>query len=527
MTNLVDLSPAHLAIVEQILAEYVPECEVRAFGSRATWNSRDTSDLDLAVIGDGPLPSRTLTMLKEAFEESRLPMCVDVIDWHAIADSFREFIEPDCVVVQETVGSGPWPVIRLGEVVHVNPPRPLKRGTNAPFVAMGDLIEHSRLLPSLTTREFKGSGSRFRNGDTLLARITPSLENGKTAWVSGLPKGVVGHGSTEFIVMSARDNLMDSKFVYYLARSPEFRRYAIGQMTGTSGRQRVPSDVVRDFEFAFPPIEEQRTIARVLGALDDMIELNQRICETLEEMTWAIFKSWFVDFNPVRAKMKGRSTGLPQDLSDLFPDRLVDSEMGKIPEGWVHESIYRFANVIYGAPFASNQFNTENEGVPLIRIRDLSTHNPRVSTRQIHKKGHLINPGDIIVGMDGAFQLEVWKGPTSWLNQRVCHFEPRPRIPTSFLVGALQEPLAFFERGKAGTTVIHLGKADLDTIRLLQPSQEILDTFAETGELLLEKAIAKSRESRTLTVLRDTLLPKLISGAICVSDAEKIMEVVA
>ena len=481
MTGLVDLSPVHLATVEGILAEHVPDYEVRAFGSRAKWSARDASDLDLAVVGDGPLSSQTLTMLKEAFEESRLPMRVDVVDWNAIADSFRELIEADSVVLQEAVSSGPWPVIRLGGVVHVNPPRPLKRGTNAPFVAMGDVLEHSRLLPSLATREFKGAGSRFRNGDTLLARITPSLENGKTAWVSGLPEGAMGHGSTEFIVMSARDNLMDSKFVYYLARSPEFRSYAIGQMTGTSGRQRVPSDMVRDFEFALPPIEEQRAIACVLGALDDMIELNQCMCKTLEEMAWALFKSWFVDFNPVRAKMKGWSTGLPQNLSDLFPDRLMDSEMGKIPEGWVHETIYSFANVVYGAPFASNQFNTENEGVPLIRIRDLSTHNPRVSTRQIHKKGHLINPGDIIVGMDGAFQLEIWKGPTSWLNQRVCHFEPRPRIPTSFLVGALQEPLAFFERGKAGTTVIHLGKADLDTIRLLQPSQEILDTFAKSN----------------------------------------------
>ncbi len=286
----------------------------------------------------------------------------------------------------------------------------------------------------------------------------------------------------------------------------------------------VSANQLANIEWPKLALPEQRAIAHILGTLDDKIEVNRRMNETLEGMTRALFKSWFVVFDPVRAKMEGRDTGLPRDIADLFPDRMGESEMGEVPEGWVHETVYRFADIVYGAPFASKQFNTENEGMPLIRIRDLATHNPSVSTKQVHGKGHLIEPGDIVVGMDGVFRLEVWKGPTSWLNQRVCHFESRPGIPTSFLAGALQEPLAFFERAKVGTTVIHLGKRDLDTIRLLYPGQEILGAFGKAGESLLEKAVANSHESRTLAALRDTLLPKLVSGEMRVAEAAQRLE---
>ena len=145
-----------------------------------------------------------------------------------------------------------WRQVTLGDVVEINPKRSLKRGDEAPFVAMADVLEHQRQLAEVGARAFKGGGSRFSNGDTLLARITPCLENGKTAWVSGLADGEVGHGSTEFIVLSALEGITDPLFVYYLARHPRFREFAIGQMTGTSGRQRVPVPAIESYEF-WPP----------------------------------------------------------------------------------------------------------------------------------------------------------------------------------------------------------------------------------------------------------------------------------
>ena len=279
-----------------------------------------------------------------------------------------------------------------------------------------------------------------------------------------------------------------------------------------------------EIEISVPPLAQQRAIAATLSVLDLKIDLNRRMNETLEEMARAIFKDWFVDFGPTRAKAAGREPYLAPELWDLFPHALDDEDR---PVGWTEASIYEFSEVVYGAPFASKQFNSENIGVPLIRIRDLATHAPGVSTEQVHKKGHMIEPGDIVVGMDGEFRLYIWKGPKAWLNQRVCHFEPKPGIPKPFLAEALKEPLAFFERGKVGTTVIHLGKSDIDTFKLTHPGDGVLGAFATIVEPLLERTVTNVLESRTLAQTRDLLLPKLMSGEIRLAEAVKGLEAVA
>ena len=231
-------------------------------------------------------------------------------------------------------------------------------------------------------------------------------------------------------------------------------------------------------------------------------------------MARAIFQDWFVDFGPVRAKLGGQEPYLPPELWDLFPDRLVESELGEVPEGWGVKALGEFANVVYGVPFASKRFNESCVGLPLLRIRDLATHNPSVFTDEQHPKGQLIQPGDIVVGMDGEFRAHIWKGPTSWLNQRVCLFKPHSGIPRTFLFESLIAPLADFERGKVGTTVIHLGKTDIDSIKLVFPSSAILVAFANSTEPLVEKIVANAAEAQSLSDQRDALLPKLVSGEV-------------
>lgn len=265
-------------------------------------------------------------------------------------------------------------------------------------------------------------------------------------------------------------------------------------------------------------------VAELLAALDNKIELNRRMNETLEAMAQAIFKDWFVDFGPTRAKAEGRVAYLDCELWDLFPDDLDGNDK---PIGWCNRSIYEFAAVIYGAPFSSRQFNSEKEGIPLIRIRDLATHDPGVSTVQIHNKGHMIEPGDIIVGMDGEFRLHIWKGPKAWLNQRVCHFEPKVGIPKAYLAEALKEPLAFFERGKVGTTVIHLGKSDIDTFELIFPGERVFKAFARVAEPLVEATVSNALQARVLVGLRDLLLPRLMSGKVDLTEAKRAVETAA
>ena len=233
-----------------------------------------------------------------------------------------------------------WRDLPFSEAVQINPKVSLDRGGTFPFVDMASVNAGSRNVYSSEQREFKGGGSRFKDGDTLMARITPCLENGKIARYRGPESEGIAHGSTEFIVIRGRQSFTDNAFAYYLTQSAQVRNYAIGQMTGTSGRQRVPTDSLDHLIVSLPPLSEQRAIAHILGTLDDKIELNRRMNETLEEMERALFKSWFVDFDPVRAKMEGRwrrgesLPGLPAEHYELFPDRLVASELGEIPDGW-------------------------------------------------------------------------------------------------------------------------------------------------------------------------------------------------
>lgn len=183
--------------------------------------------------------------------------------------------------------------------------------------------------------------------------------------------------------------------------------------------------------------------------------------------------------------------------------------------------------MVYGAPLKSRLFNDDRRGIPIIRIRDLSHHSPGVYTTEQHPRGYLVQPGDVVVGMDGEFRAHIWRGPEAWLNQRVCCFRPLSSVPAFFLKMSIERPLKFFEYAKSGTTVIHLGKKDIDTFRLLKPRADVLRAFGGIVEPLRIRIIGLAAQSRTLAALRDTLLTKLLSGELEVPDAEAVVEEVA
>jgi very-short-patch-repair endonuclease len=214
---------------------------------------------------------------------------------------------------------------KITDFVLFNPKRTIKKGEIKPFVEMAALPIDSRDISKIGSRQYKGGGSRFQDGDTLFARITPCLENGKTAKTSGLGDGEIAHGSTEFIVMAAKEPEYDEDYIYYLARLPEFRTYAQSRMEGTSGRQRVSWQSLAEFEFNFPDKEDRKEIGRILKSIDDKICINNQQNQTLEQIAQAIFKSWFVDFEPVKAKMRAKAN-LPSPSG-----RGAGGEGGKIP----------------------------------------------------------------------------------------------------------------------------------------------------------------------------------------------------
>lgn len=328
-------------------------------------------------------------------------------------------------------------------------------------------------------------------------------------------------------------DLLFPRFLYYWMWGREFHTQFRSVAGQTDMADYVNLADQRRMRITLPPIAHQRAIAHILGTLDDKIELNRRMSETLEGIARSVFKSWFVDFDPVSAKMEGRwrkgesLRGLPAHLYDLFPDRLVDSELGEIPERWEVGSVYEVAEVIYGAPFASTRFNTDGIGEPLIRIRDLANESPSVWTPEVHPKGYKVRPGDIVVGMDGEFRAYLWGGAEGWLNQRVCVFKPKPGWSAAFVRNAIIDHLANVEATETATTVIHLGKADIDLFTALLPSPGLADLFNRACQPWYDRIVAAKQEFRTLAAIRDALLPKLISGELRIGAPDRFLREVA
>lgn len=311
----------------------------------------------------------------------------------------------------------------------------------------------------------------------------------------------------------------DTRFLMYALSAADISGY----LTGSTMPKLTQGNLNR-IPLLTPPLPEQRAIAHILGTLDDKVELNRRMNETLEAMARALFKSWFVDFEPVRAKSKGQESGFPREVDEHFPDAFEESELGEIPKGWSVASIREIATVVYGAPFSSSLFNTEQVGDPLIRIRDLSNESPGVWTQEIHPKGYKVKPGDIVVGMDGEFRAYLWGGDEAWLNQRVCIFAPRPDYSAAFVRNSIFEPLAHVEATETATTVIHLGKSDIERFLVVVPDTKVLGAFNQYCQPWYDRIVSSKRESRTLSALRDALLPRLISGELRVQDAGRFME---
>ena len=293
-------------------------------------------------------------------------------------------------------------------------------------------------------------------------------------------------------------HLIDFEFLcQYLNRFEIHYNLALNA-TGSANQANISPAQIKNIQLNIPPLPEQKAIANILSAIDDKIENNLAINKTLEDMAMALYKHWFVDFGP-------------------FQDgEFVDSELGRIPKGWEVKSIYDLIDVVYGAPFRSKLFNEEKVGYPLIRIRDLKSGKPHYYTAENHNKKTIIEKGDILAGMDALFVPYLWCGETAVLNQRVVYFKPKHDYVTrGYIYEAVKPWLKYFEGAKVGTTVIHLSKGDIDTFNFPFPekSSEIA-SFNSQIETLHKQKVNNYKENESLTQLRDTLLPKLISGEV-------------
>ena len=392
----------------------------------------------------------------------------------------------------------------LKNIIQINPTERLTKGTLAKKVPMEYLQPFTRAISDYETAEYSG-GSKFRNGDTLMARITPCLENGKTAYVSILDDGEVGFGSTEYIVFRNIEGVTDSKFVYYFVTSPWFREIAIKSMVGSSGRQRVQQSVLEDLEVTLPPLEEQRRIAGILGSLDDKIELNRRINANLEAQAQALFRSWFVDFEPFR------------------DGPFVDSELGKIPQGWKVGTLSEIGDVIGGGTPSKivPEYYTDN-GIAWFTPKDLSTNNCKFTSKgetDISELGYKNSSVKLMPRGSVLFSSRAPIGYISIAKNEICTNQGfKSIVPkkagTCFIYYFLQNNTSKIESMASGSTFKEASGGLMKSLNVIIPSNKILTAFEEAIQPLFNMQEHNEDENARLSALRDTLLPQLMAGKI-------------
>jgi type I restriction enzyme, S subunit len=418
--------------------------------------------------------------------------------------------------------------VRLSDIIDFNPRTSLPRSHELPFVDMAALPTSGRDISELAWRSGVSSGAKFKNGDTLLARITPCLENGKGAKVANLPEPGMGQGSTEFIVMRAK-RASDEDFVYYLSRHPAFRAFAIQQMVGTSGRQRVSWQSLVDFEIADLDTAQRQSVGRVLSALDDKIELNRRMNQTLEAMAQAIFRDWFVDFGPVRRKLEGATDpvaimgGLVPDpvraaeLAGLFPGGFGEDEL---PVGWSASTVGDAFNLTMGQSPPGETYNDTGDGLPFFQGRtDFGFRFPE-RRKFCSQPTRIANPDDTLISVRapvGDLNM-AWEECCIGRGVAAARHKAGGKTYTYYAMRHLQPELEQFE--SEGTVFGAINKKQFEQLPIVGPDARLVDAFEVVAGALDDRLRIAVTENRTLAETRDYLLPRLMSGEVRVGELE-------
>ena len=307
--------------------------------------------------------------------------------------------------------------------------------------------------------------------------------------------------------------------------SSEYRHEVLASATGTTVKHTSP-DRIRQFRFPLPPLPEQRVIAHVLGTLDDKIELNRRMNETLEEMARALFKSWFVDFDPVRAKMEGRwqhgesLPGLPTDLYDLFPDRLVPSELGEIPDGWEIGTVGDVAEQRRDGVSP----DLLDQDTPYIALEHLPKRCIALgdwgSADGLASSKFRFEQGDILFGKLRPYFHKVGIAPLNGVcSTDIVVISPKANSWFGFILGHVSSSafVDYTDAASTGTKMPRTKWADMARYEVALPSGRLPEAFDELVQMWIKSMLSAIHESRALATQRDTLLPRLVSGALGIS----------
>jgi len=435
-----------------------------------------------------------------------------------------------------------WSVLKIKEVAEVigggTPSTKVSEywGEDIPWISPKDLTNHksryiSRGEKSITHLGLEKSSARLLPVNSLLFSSRAPI--GYLA-ISSCPLST--NQGFKSLVLKEGNSV---EFFYYLLKCNVKK---IQNLVTGSTFSEISGSEVKELKFPIPPIYEQKAIAHFLGILDDKIELNEKMSQTLEKTAKTLFKSWFIKFEPVRAKAEGRPTGLPKEISDLFPDSFEDSELGEIPKDWKLSKLKDHIIVIKGKSYKSSELQeSETALVTLKSFRRNGGYRmdglkPYIGS---FKDEQIINEGDLIVAFTDVTQAaDVIGKPAIVIRDKnfnrliasldvgIIKINQVSLLSQSFLYNLMltnrytQNSLSY----TSGTTVLHLNKEAITDFLFAYPPKSLLEIFIDISSNVLEKISLNHKENNCLSELRDTLLPKLISGELKIHDAKKFLE---
>ena len=425
--------------------------------------------------------------------------------------------------------AGEWPIVSLREAgvslidcEHRTPP-PAKHGY--PYVAIPQVKDGRINLNDVRyiTREHFDEWTRKADPEPFDIVLSRRCNPGETGFVAEGLKFALGQN---LVLLRSDGTKIFKPFLRWLVRGPQWWDQVSMYINVGAVFDSLKCVDIPGFRLPLPALPEQRAIAHILGTLDDKIELNRRMNETLEAMSRALFKSWFVDFDPVRAKMESRDPSLPKHLADLFPDRLVDSELGPIPEGWEVGSLDSIATFLNGLALQKYPVGS-GSALPVIKIAQLRaghTLGADLASSDLLPQ-YVVHDGDVLFSWSGSLELDTWTGGDGALNQHLFKVTSA-EYPKWLYYHWVREHLPGFREIAAGkvTTMGHIQRHHLSEAATVIPNTVILEALNRHMQPLLERGLSLRVESRALAALRDALLPKLISGDLRVKDAETFLE---
>lgn len=367
------------------------------------------------------------------------------------------------------------------------------------------------------------SSNQVRPGDVVVT------QRGTMGQVSIVPAGQYERYVVSQSQMGIRVEGSDPLFVYYLLSSKSFLDYLDGTTIET-GVPHINMGILRSWKVIVPPKAEQARISAILSVLDEKIELNRRIVETVEEMMQALFKSWFVDFDPVRARAEGRPVNLPENVAALFPQCFDEDGL---PTGWTTKSMLAQANWINGAAYKDMHFSISFDALPVIKIAELKngiTESTKRTSTDLGER-YRIGDGELLFSWSGSPDTSIdtflWVNGDAWLNQHIFAVRPNGTVSRAYLFSmlkAFKSELIEIARNKQTTGLGHVTRQDLNRLLVSCGGLDVLEAFESAVEPLFDGLHAALREAQKLAQLRDALLPKLISGELRIKSAEAAVE---